>query len=110
MGDADFSKEERLQVEPGLAVDLLADELPCRLFMICPFLDDSRVDFGELRRALDDAGFGKTNMALIAELLEHITQGGPCPQGRGPIDAEPAGQLVGCLKADAPDVGRQPVR
>ena len=48
-------------------------------------------------------------MALAAQLLKDVANRGPSPQRRGAVDAEPFGQFVGGLEADAPDVGGQAI-
>src|SRR4051794_12042290 len=48
-------------------------------------------------------------MALLAELLKHVAQGGAGPKRRGAVDAETLGELVGGVEADAPDIAGQPV-
>ena len=44
-------------------------------------------------------------MALGLGLLEKVHGGGVAAPGGGGVDAHPAGQAVGGLKADAPELG-----
>src|SRR2546429_184556 len=61
-------------------------------------------------RTLDDVRLRIAAMPLMAQLLQDVAQGGLGAQRRIAGDAQAAGQLVGGLKAHAPDVARQAIR
>ena len=90
---------------------VVADQLALAARLVLDRLgDDCPVDAGQLGGPLDDAGPRDSRQwPSPLSFLQDVAHGGPGPQRRGAVDAEPLGQLVGRLEADAPDVGGQAI-
>ena len=109
-GQPGLGPVQRSQIQPVFALDELADD---RLLLdggADRLFHNQLVDFDQPGGVFDHAGLGISAMALAGQFLQRVLDGGPGPIGTVAVDAQPGGQLVGRLEADAPDVVGELVR
>ncbi len=71
-----FGQEKWLQVEPRLFSTGFSYQISFRPRILDGGHNDFPIDLCQFRGTVDDGGFGKADVPFLAQLLQHVTQGG----------------------------------
>ena len=108
-GDADLSTLEGSQEQAGFPVNVFSDEVVLLAFELDGLLDDGQRDFQERDRRLQEFLMMDGTVTIVGKLLQHMTDASLGTDHRVPRYAQPLGQAIRRLKANAMDIESQTI-
>ena len=109
-GDADLGTLEGGQEQAGFPLDVFSDEVVFLAFELNRLLDDGHRDFQERDRRLQEFLMMDGTVAIVGKLLQHMTDACLGTDHRVPGYAQPLGQAIRRLEANAVDIEGQTIR